>query len=65
MKNITESNINEIREIKAIIKTLEVNLNKFMEMDLSVSEVRLEMRGILNKIELMEAKLSAQLENLK
>ncbi len=65
MKNITESNINEIREIKAIIKTLEVDLEKFMEIDLSVSEVRLEMRGILNKIELMEAKLSAQLENLK
>ncbi len=65
MKNITENNINEIREIKESIKNAEINLEKFMDIDLSNNEARKEMREILNTIEIMENKLSAKLNELK
>jgi len=65
MKNITENDINEIREIKEGIKNSELKLEKFMSIDLSNNEARKEMREILNSIEKMEAKLSTKLGELK
>ena len=46
----------KINELKLNIGLLELDLEKFMEMDLSNSETRNEMRIVLNKISNLENK---------
>jgi len=63
--SITENDINEIREIKASIKSAEKSLDRFMDCDLSDTTARKEMRDILASITEMEVKLSNKLASLE
>tara|TARA_R110002096_G_scaffold424454_1_gene632397 strand:+ start:1123 stop:1338 length:216 start_codon:yes stop_codon:yes gene_type:complete len=55
----------KINELKLNIGLLELDLEKFMEMDLSNSETRNEMRIVLNKISNLENKLSLFVNSIK
>ncbi len=50
--------VTQIRIIKADIKNSEASLNIFMDMDLSNSAIRGEMRKVLATIESLESSLS-------
>ncbi len=50
--------VTKIRSIKADIKNSEASLNIFMDMDLSDSAIRGEMRKVLATIEALESSLS-------
>jgi len=56
--------LNTVRSFKSNIKTLELSLNKYMDMDLSNNEVRGEMRVINNEISSQQDQLSSFLNNL-
>jgi len=56
MKKLLNETI--IREIKLNIGMLELNLERFMDADLSNDNTRKEMREILNMISSLEKKLS-------
>jgi len=58
------TDLNTVRSFKKTINTLELSLNKYMDMDLSNNEVRSEMRVINNEISSQQDQLSSFLNNL-
>lgn len=60
MTNLNETQLNEFDSIQKAVLKSDADLEKYMDLDLSVNSTRIEMRKLLNK----NAKLQNELSDL-